>query len=136
MPPSAPGLYDVVALVEGDDELALAPGALGTVVELYAGDAVAEVEFCADDGSSTSVAVDLERVTVVDWEGIVHVDEVEGERLLKPKEVAALFRVDPKTVTRWESAGLIDGIRTPGGHRRFRESVVRAFIDGGTTPAA
>ena len=44
------------------------------------------------------------------------------ERLLTPGEVAALFRVDPKTVTRWASAGRIGSIRTPGGHRRFRET--------------
>jgi excisionase family DNA binding protein len=51
-----------------------------------------------------------------------------GERLLTPGEVAALFRVDPKTVTRWAAAGRISSIRTPGGHRRFRESEVRALL--------
>ena len=53
-----------------------------------------------------------------------------GDRLLTPGEVAALFRVDPKTVTRWAAAGRISSIRTPGGHRRFRESEVRALLDG------
>ena len=59
------------------------------------------------------------------------------ERLLTPGEVASLFRVDPKTVTRWAAAGRISSIRTPGGHRRFRESEVRALLrgDGGMTPA-
>ena len=59
------------------------------------------------------------------------------ERLLTPGEVASLFRVDPKTVTRWAAAGRISSIRTPGGHRRFRESEVRALLrgDGGLTPA-
>ncbi|MCW2571096.1 MAG: binding domain protein excisionase family [Frankiales bacterium] len=52
------------------------------------------------------------------------------DRLLTPGEVAALFRVDPKTVTRWASAGRIGSIRTPGGHRRFRESEVRALLRG------
>jgi excisionase family DNA binding protein len=51
-----------------------------------------------------------------------------GDRLLTPGEVAALFRVDPKTVTRWAAAGRIASIRTPGGHRRFRESDVRALL--------
>lgn len=51
-----------------------------------------------------------------------------GERLLTPSEVAALFRVDPKTVTRWAAAGRISSIRTPGGHRRFRESEVKALL--------
>ena len=39
-------------------------------------------------------------------------------------------RLDPKTVTRWASAGRIGSIRTPGGHRRFRESEVRALLRG------
>ncbi len=50
------------------------------------------------------------------------------ERLLTPGEVAQMFRVDPKTVTRWASAGRIGSIRTPGGHRRFRESEVRGLL--------
>ena len=49
--------------------------------------------------------------------------------LLTPGEVAALFRVDPKTVTRWAKAGKLQAIRTLGGHRRFRESEVRAYLD-------
>ena len=53
-----------------------------------------------------------------------------GDRLLTPGEVAAPFRVDPKTVTRWAAAGRISSIRTPGGHRRFRESEVRALLEG------
>lgn len=59
-----------------------------------------------------------------------------GDRLLTPGEVAALFRVDPKTVTRWAAAGRIGSIRTPGGHRRFRESEVRAFMEGGSDDVA
>ena len=58
------------------------------------------------------------------------------DRLLTPGEVATLFRVDPKTVTRWASAGRIGSIRTPGGHRRFRESEVRALLRGEQTEAA
>jgi excisionase family DNA binding protein len=58
------------------------------------------------------------------------------ERLLTPGEVASLFRVDPKTVTRWASAGRIGSIRTPGGHRRFRESEVRALLRGAESPTA
>jgi excisionase family DNA binding protein len=50
------------------------------------------------------------------------------ERLLTPGEVALMFRVDPKTVTRWASAGRIGSIRTPGGHRRFRESEVHGLL--------
>lgn len=55
-------------------------------------------------------------------------DEAEVDPFMTPREVAALFRVDPKTVTRWAIAGRIESIRTPGGHRRFRTSAVRAFL--------
>src|SRR5581483_6420848 len=50
-------------------------------------------------------------------------------RLLTPAEVAALFRVDPKTVTRWAQQGKIRSIRTLGGHRRYSETEVQAFLD-------
>ncbi len=54
----------------------------------------------------------------------------EAEALLTPAEVAAMFRVDPKTVTRWAKAGKLSAIRTLGGHRRYRESEVRALLAG------
>lgn len=54
----------------------------------------------------------------------------EPETLLTPSEVAALFRVDPKTVTRWAKAGKISSIRTLGGHRRYREAEVRELLEG------
>jgi len=54
----------------------------------------------------------------------------EAEELLTPAEVAALFRVDPKTVTRWAKAGKLSSIRTLGGHRRYRESEVRQLLSG------
>jgi excisionase family DNA binding protein len=47
---------------------------------------------------------------------------------LTPAEVAALFRVDPKTVTRWAKAGKLTSIRTLGGHRRFKESEVKSLL--------
>ncbi|MEO5832812.1 BldC family transcriptional regulator [Nakamurella deserti] len=58
-----------------------------------------------------------------------------SERLLTPGEVALMFRVDPKTVTRWASAGRIGSIRTPGGHRRFREAEVRSLLTDLTVDA-
>jgi len=58
------------------------------------------------------------------------------ERLLTPGEVALMFRVDPKTVTRWASAGRIGSIRTPGGHRRFRESEVHGLLRDLTVPSS
>ena len=48
----------------------------------------------------------------------------DAEILLTPREVAELFGVDPKTVTRWAKAGKLTSIRTLGGHRRFRKSEV------------
>lgn len=54
----------------------------------------------------------------------------EQDTLLTPSEVAALFRVDPKTVTRWAKSGKISSIRTLGGHRRYRESEVRQLLRG------
>ena len=51
-----------------------------------------------------------------------------GERLLTPGEVADLFRVDPKTVTRWAASGRVVSVRTPGGHRRFREADIKALL--------
>ena len=54
----------------------------------------------------------------------------ETETLLTPAEVAAMFRVDPKTVTRWAQAGKLNAIRTLGGHRRYREAEVRQLLDG------
>jgi len=50
------------------------------------------------------------------------------ENLLTPAEVAVLFRVDPKTVTRWAKAGKLTSIRTLGGHRRYKESEVKALL--------
>ena len=52
----------------------------------------------------------------------------EQEVLLTPAEVASLFRVDPKTVTRWAKAGKLTSIRTLGGHRRYKESEVKALL--------
>lgn len=48
--------------------------------------------------------------------------------LLTPAEVATVFRVDPKTVTRWGKAGKLDSVRTLGGHRRYYADQVRAML--------
>lgn len=60
--------------------------------------------------------------------------QIDEDPLLTPAEVAALFRVDPKTVTRWAQAGKISSIRTLGGHRRFRRSEVLALLEAAQTP--
>lgn len=51
--------------------------------------------------------------------------------LLTPAEVAALFRVDPKTVTRWAQERKLSSVRTPGGHRRYRAAEIHALLNGG-----
>jgi excisionase family DNA binding protein len=57
-----------------------------------------------------------------------------ADALLTPSEVAALFRVDPKTVTRWAKAGRLDCIRTLGGHRRYPATQFAHLLAG--RPAA
>lgn len=54
--------------------------------------------------------------------------------LLTPSEVASMFRVDPKTVTRWAKAGKLSAIRTLGGHRRYSEAEVRSLLTGIPAP--
>ena len=51
-----------------------------------------------------------------------------AEELLTPSEVAALFRVDPKTVTRWAKAGKLSCVKTLGGHRRYLASEVNSLL--------
>jgi excisionase family DNA binding protein len=51
-----------------------------------------------------------------------------GDELLKPSEVASLFRVDPKTVTRWANTGKLTSLRTLGGHRRYRKSEILKLL--------
>ncbi len=58
------------------------------------------------------------------------------EELLTPSEVAKLFRVDPKTVTRWAKAGKLSSIRTLGGHRRYRAEEVRRLLEDARTEKA
>ena len=55
-------------------------------------------------------------------------EPTDQERLLLPAEVAALFRVNPKTVTRWVQLKKIGATRTLGGHHRFHEPEVRKLL--------
>lgn len=52
----------------------------------------------------------------------------EEDQLMTPAEVAALFRVDPKTVARWTNSGKLSSVRTPGGHYRYWRSDVLAYL--------
>ena len=51
-----------------------------------------------------------------------------ANELLTPSAVAVMFKVNPKTVTRWAREGKIAAVRTLGGHRRFRASEIRRFL--------
>lgn len=44
---------------------------------------------------------------------------------LKPSEVAAIFRVDARTVKRWLVSGDLSGFQTPGGYWRISEESVQ-----------
>lgn len=54
--------------------------------------------------------------------------------LITPSEVASMFRVDPKTVTRWAAAKKVPHIRTLGGHTRYRYGTMKELLSGGKTP--
>jgi hypothetical protein len=63
----------------------------------------------------------VEPLTVGDKSGVQY-------DLLKPGEVAATFRVDPKTVTRWANEGRLTTVRTLGGHRRYLAHQVNKLV--------
>jgi excisionase family DNA binding protein len=51
------------------------------------------------------------------------------EKLLTTGDVAALYRVDAKSVARWVKNGKLTAVRTPGGRLRFREAEIRALLN-------
>ena len=50
------------------------------------------------------------------------------DKLLTVNQVAKLLNVWPETVRRWDNTGQLSSVRTPGGHRRYRESQVLALL--------
>ena len=61
--------------------------------------------------------------------GVISMEIPTHTILLTPSEVAALFRVDPKTVTRWSQKGKLHCIKTVGGHRRYLMDEVQALLE-------
>lgn len=58
------------------------------------------------------------------------------EPLLTVKEVASVYRVEPRTIQRWAKKGQIKAITTPGGRlRRFRAADVEALLQCDDQPA-
>ena len=53
----------------------------------------------------------------------------DADALLTPGQVADLFHVTPKTVSRWHRAGILPALRTIGGHRRFPAGPVYELHD-------
>lgn len=58
-------------------------------------------------------------------------DFLDGDPFMLASEVAPLFRVDARTVSRWAKRGRLPGQKTPGGGEwRFRESVIHQALSG------
>lgn len=63
-------------------------------------------------------------------------EAAEPDRLLKPCEVRSEFGVTAATLREWDRSGKLPAAqRTFGGHRRYRESDVRALLAGLVAPA-
>lgn len=76
----------------------------------------------------TVSGIDPGAVEVAVQEEVAATSRRSNEELLTPKQVATLFRVNPKTVSRWAAAGKIECMITPGGHRRYRSAEVHALL--------
>lgn len=52
------------------------------------------------------------------------------DRLLKLKEASLILGVSPRTIRKWDAAGKLTCVRTPGNQRRVRLSDVRRLVGG------
>ncbi len=50
------------------------------------------------------------------------------ENLLTTHQLAKILNVRPETLRRWEREGKLVPLRTPGGHRRYKGSHVKALL--------
>jgi excisionase family DNA binding protein len=81
--------------------------------------------------AKSALWIPIDRYAIArNWRCVMSTRTADAEPLLTPAEVATMFRVDPKTVTRWAKAGKLTSIRTLGGHRRYRETEVRNLLAG------
>jgi excisionase family DNA binding protein len=78
------------------------------------------------------IAVSLIYAGLIQPDGTTRADPGTLPGNMKLPEVAAVFRVHPRTVIRWTDKGKLPCYRTPGGHRRFRAADIRALL---TPPA-
>jgi excisionase family DNA binding protein len=70
------------------------------------------------------------RATADEREALVAELFADGDgRYLRTREVALLFQVSERAVTDWATKGRIRSVRTPGGHRRYPASHVRALLE-------
>ena len=52
------------------------------------------------------------------------------DRWLTIEEACRILGVDQSTLRRWSDAGKVPVFRTPGGHRRYSETDIRALASG------
>ena len=64
----------------------------------------------------------------------MNADDHGEDRLLTRRQVAAIFRVSVKTVTRWESAGKLRSVQAQDGLVRYLESEVRLLLSRSSIP--
>lgn len=53
-----------------------------------------------------------------------------NEQLIGIQEAAKILNVKPATLRRWDKTGTFKSVRTPGGHRRYRQSDIEKFMSG------
>lgn len=61
---------------------------------------------------------------------------LKSEAMYTSVEAAELLGVSPRTIQIWADNGILPARRTSGGHRRFTESVLEAFIREGNAQGA
>lgn len=54
------------------------------------------------------------------------------ETWLSVQEASAMLGVSPATLRRWSANGEVEAFTTPGGHRRFSLSTLKALLQQGT----